>query len=91
MDEYTPAPVAVDSAGRSHQTFVVAVGVRTGGEEGRATARGRDIYAITAPLAVGAVRRILAGEARSTGVASAGAMFDAVGFLNDLPLALDLP
>jgi hypothetical protein len=91
MDADTPAPVAVDAAGRSDQTFVVDVRVRTGGEECRATARGQDIYAISAPLAVGAVRRILAGEARSTGVASAGAMFDAVDFLNDLPLTLDLP
>jgi hypothetical protein len=91
MDADTPAPTAVDELGRSDQTFVVDVRVRTGGEERRATARGQDIYAISAPLAVGAVRRILAGETRSSGVASAGAMFDAVDFLNDLPLTLDLP
>ncbi|MFD3401824.1 saccharopine dehydrogenase family protein [Kribbella sp. NPDC058693] len=91
MDANTPAPVAVDDTGRSDQTFVVDVRVRTGGEERRATARGQDIYAISAPLAVNAVRRILAGDTRSAGVASAGAMFDAVEFLNDLPLALDLP
>jgi hypothetical protein len=47
--------------------------------------------AVRRPLAVGAVRRILAGETRSSGVASAGAMFDAVDFLKDLPLTLDLP
>jgi hypothetical protein len=91
MDADTPAPVAADDTGRSDQTFVVDVRVRTGGEERRATAQGRDIYAISAPLAVGAVRRILAGAYRTEGVASAGAMFDAVDFLNDLPLALDLP
>jgi hypothetical protein len=91
MDADTPAPVAADDTGRSDQTFVVDVRVRTGGEERRATAQGRDIYAISAPLAVGAVRRILAGAYRAEGVASAGAMFDAVDFLNDLPLALDLP
>ncbi|MEV4262191.1 NAD(P)H-binding protein [Kribbella sp. NPDC049584] len=90
-DTDTPAPVAVDAAGRSDQAFIVDVRVRSGGEERRATAGGQDIYAISAPLAVGAVRRILAGETRWTGVASAGAMFDAVGFLNDLPLTLDLP
>jgi short subunit dehydrogenase-like uncharacterized protein len=90
-DTDTPAPVAVDAAGRSDQAFIVDVRVRIGGEERRATAGGQDIYAISAPLAVGAVRRILAGETRSTGVASAGAMFDAVDFLNDLPLTLDLP
>ncbi|MGZ0145642.1 saccharopine dehydrogenase NADP-binding domain-containing protein [Kribbella sp. WER1] len=86
-DAETPAPVAVDEQGRSDQTFVVDV--RVG--DVRATATGRDIYAISAPLAVGAVRRILGGETRATGVASAGAMFDAVGFLQELPLALSLP
>ncbi|TDW91916.1 saccharopine dehydrogenase NADP-binding domain-containing protein [Kribbella sp. VKM Ac-2566] len=90
-DSETPAPAAVDELGRSDQTFVVDVRVRTGGEERRATATGQDIYAISAPLAVGAVRRILAGQTRSSGVASAGAMFDAVEFLKDLPLTLDLP
>ncbi|MGW6195052.1 NAD(P)H-binding protein [Kribbella sp. NPDC055110] len=90
-DSDTPAPAAVDELRRSDQTFVVDVRVRTGGEERRATATGQDIYAISAPLAVGAVRRILAGETRSSGVASAGAMFDAVEFLKDLPLTLDLP
>ena len=64
----TPAPVATDAQGRSDQTFVVDVLVRTGDDERRAMARGQDIYAITAPLAVEAVRRILAGETRTTGV-----------------------
>ncbi|WP_350276130.1 NAD(P)H-binding protein [Kribbella sp. HUAS MG21] len=85
-DADTPAPAAVDEQGRSDQTFVVDVLA-----DGRhATASGQDIYAITAPLAVGAVRRILAGETRASGVASAGAMFDAVDFLKDLPLTLEL-
>ena len=87
----TPAPVAVDALGRSDQSFVVDVLVRTDGVEQRATARGLDIYAITAPLAVEAVRRILAGETRTTGVATAGAMFDATDFLKNLPLEIDLP
>ncbi|HWD83690.1 MAG TPA: saccharopine dehydrogenase NADP-binding domain-containing protein [Kribbella sp.] len=78
----TPAPPY-----NSDQSFVVDV--RIG--DRRATATGNDIYAISAPLAVGAVRRILAGETRAAGVASAGAMFDAVEFLKDLPLTLDLP
>ncbi|MGW2546845.1 saccharopine dehydrogenase family protein [Kitasatospora sp. NPDC001574] len=91
--EGTPAPEAVDALGRSDQTFVVDVVVAVGGVERRATARGQDIYAITAPLAVEAVRRILAGETRTTGVASAGAMFDAADFLRDLSpyLAVELP
>jgi hypothetical protein len=47
-------------------------------------ARGRDIYAVTAPLAVEAVRRILTGRTRTLGVASAGAAFDAADFLASL-------
>ncbi|TDC28559.1 saccharopine dehydrogenase NADP-binding domain-containing protein [Kribbella albertanoniae] len=80
----TPAPKAVDDHGRSDQTFVVDVLIRTPEGDLRTTAHGQDIYAITAPLAVGAVRRLLAGEGRATGVASAGAMFDPADFLNEL-------
>jgi NAD(P)-dependent dehydrogenase (short-subunit alcohol dehydrogenase family) len=80
----TPAPEAVDDSGRSDQTFVVDVVVTADGAERRATASGQDIYAITAPLAVEAVERILAGRTRTTGLASAGAMFDAVDFLSAL-------
>ncbi len=80
----TPAPVAIDEAGRSAQTFVVDVVVRAGGVERRAVARGRDIYAVSAPLAVEAVGRVLTGRTRTVGVASAGAMFDATDFLGAL-------
>ncbi|CAL9518666.1 hypothetical protein SUDANB176_03806 [Streptomyces sp. enrichment culture] len=80
----TPAPVPADEHGRSAQTFLVDVVVRSGGGERRAVARGRDIYAVTAPLAVEAVDRILTGRTRTTGVASAGALFDAPDFLRAL-------
>ncbi|NEA64573.1 saccharopine dehydrogenase NADP-binding domain-containing protein [Streptomyces sp. SID12488] len=80
----TPAPVAVDEDGRSAQTFVVDVVVRAGGAERRAVARGRDIYAVSAPLAVEAVERVLTGRTRTVGVASAGAAFDATDFLDAL-------
>lgn len=83
-DQATPAPEAVDERGRSDQTFVVDVVVRLGDVERRACARGQDIYAVTAPLVVEAVRRVLAGQTRTTGVASAGAMFDAADFLRSL-------
>lgn len=91
--EDTPAPEPVDALGRSNQTFVVDVLVRAGGVERRATARGQDIYAITSPLAVEAVQRILAGYTRTTGLASAGAMFDAADFLRALSphLSVELP
>jgi hypothetical protein len=67
--------------GRVAETFVVDVIVRNGATERRLTATGRDIYAISAPLAVEAVQRILDGRTLTTGVASAGRLFDAPGFL----------
>ncbi|MFH9070994.1 saccharopine dehydrogenase family protein [Streptomyces alboflavus] len=80
----TPAPAPVDAAGRSAQTFLLDVVVRSGGEERRAVARGQDIYAVSAPLAVEAVERVLDGRTRTTGVASAGELFDAEDFLRAL-------
>jgi hypothetical protein len=56
--EDTPEPEPVDALGRSDQIFVVDVVVRAGGVERRATARGQDIHAVTAPLV---------GTARPTG------------------------
>jgi len=87
------APTAVDGRGRSAQTFAVDVLVRSGGTERRASATGRDIYAVSAPLAVEAVERILTGRTRTTGVVSAGAVFDASDFLRALAphLSLHLP
>jgi hypothetical protein len=80
----TPAPTAADESGRSSQTFLVEVIVRRGGEERRATARGRDIYAETAPLVVEAAVRIVAGSSRAAGVMAAGQIFDARDFLGAL-------
>ncbi|MEU7748209.1 saccharopine dehydrogenase NADP-binding domain-containing protein [Nonomuraea sp. NPDC049158] len=87
------APTAVDEQGRSAQTFVVDVLVRSGGTERRVVASGQDIYAITAPLAVEALDRILTGRTKTTGVVSAGAVFDAPDFLRALSahLSLDVP
>ncbi|MFF5004221.1 saccharopine dehydrogenase family protein [Streptomyces phaeochromogenes] len=80
----TPAPSAVDEHGRSDQTFLVDVVVRSGDTERHAVARGQDIYAVTAPLAVEAVHRILTGRTRTVGVASAGEIFDAPDLLRAL-------
>lgn len=80
----TSAPAAVDERGRSAQTFLVDVIVRSAGVDSRAVARGQDIYAVTAPLAVEAVHRILTGQTRTIGVASAGEIFDAPDFLRAL-------
>jgi saccharopine dehydrogenase-like NADP-dependent oxidoreductase len=80
----TPAPAAVDEHGRSAQTFTVDVVVRSGGSERRAVAHGRDIYAVSGVLAVEAAERILTGRTASSGVASAGKIFDAPDFLGAL-------
>ncbi|MEU6378793.1 saccharopine dehydrogenase NADP-binding domain-containing protein [Streptomyces sp. NPDC046909] len=80
----TPAPTAADDDGRSDQTFLVDAVVRSGDLERRAVATGQDIYAVTAPLAVEAVHRILTGRTRTVGVASAGEIFDAPDFLRAL-------
>ncbi|TQF02533.1 saccharopine dehydrogenase [Kitasatospora acidiphila] len=80
----TPAPAAVDAHGRSAQTFLVDVVVRSGNAERRAVATGRDIYAVTAPLVVEAVDRVLSGRTKAVGVVSAGEVFDAPDFLGAL-------
>ncbi|MGP3974337.1 saccharopine dehydrogenase family protein [Streptomyces sp. 8N114] len=80
----TPAPAASDESGRSDQTFLIDAVVRSGGAERRAVARGQDIYAVTAPLVVEAVDRVLTGRTRTVGVAAAGKIFDATDFLRAL-------
>jgi len=77
-------PVAADERGRSAQTFLVEVVARSGNAERRAVASGRDIYAVTASLVVGAAARVLAGAGDTAGVASVGARFDAEDFLESL-------
>ncbi|MGW2210703.1 saccharopine dehydrogenase family protein [Streptomyces sp. NPDC001781] len=89
---HTQAPTAADKSGRSDQTFLVDVVVRSGRAERRATAGGRDIYAVTAPLVAEALDRVLTGRTKTIGVASAGEIFDAPDFLQALAphIALDL-
>jgi hypothetical protein len=86
----TPTPTAVDEHRRSAQTFLVDVVVRSGGAKRRAAASGQDIYAVTAPLVVEAVHRILMGQTRTVGVASAGEIFDAPDFLRALSSHISL-
>jgi len=86
-------PEAADGSGRSAQTFLVEVVVRRGGEERRAAASGRDIYAISAPLVVEAARRVVTGLVETPGSFSAGEAFDARDFLTSLspePLSIEL-
>jgi short subunit dehydrogenase-like uncharacterized protein len=83
-DSTTPPPVAADETGRSAQTFLVDVIVRRKGHTRRATARGRDIYAFTAPLVVEAVQRILDGPTRDGGAFAPGELFNARSYLRAL-------
>ncbi|MFC8791633.1 saccharopine dehydrogenase family protein [Streptomyces cinereoruber] len=89
---HTPVPTATDPNGRSDQTFLVDAVVRSGQAERRATASGRDIYAVTAPLVAEALERVLTGRTKTVGVASAGEIFDAPDFLHALAphITLDL-
>jgi hypothetical protein len=64
--------------------------VRSGDTHRRVAASGQDIYAISAPLAVEAVHRILGGQTRTSGVASAGEIFDAPDFLRALSAHISL-
>jgi hypothetical protein len=79
-DYSTPAPI--DEKGRSAQTFLVEVVARSGNDLRRASARGRDIYAVTAPLVVEALERVL--HTNHVGVFSAGELFDPRDFLSSL-------
>ena len=80
----TPAPSAVDESGRSSQVFVMDVIARRGSQTRRTVARGRDIYAITAPIVVEATERVVKELAKMTGVVAAGEVFDARDFLRSL-------
>ena len=64
--------------------------MRSGDTRRRVVASGQDIYAISAPLAVEAVQRILGGRTRTSGVASAGEIFDAPDFLRALSAHISL-
>jgi short subunit dehydrogenase-like uncharacterized protein len=90
-DEATPAPKAADDSGRSAQQFIVEVVVQRAGETRSITARGRDIYAFSAPLVCEAAERLLRGKFREAGAHAPGEIFDAREFLSALPLERDTP
>jgi len=84
QDPSTPPPAPADGSGRSSQIFLVHAIVRKGSETRRVTARGRDIYAFTAPLVAEAVQRVLDGGVRARGAFAPGELFDAEDFLQAL-------
>nr|WP_298098583.1 saccharopine dehydrogenase NADP-binding domain-containing protein [uncultured Shinella sp.] len=83
-DAHTPAPKGADEIGRSPQQFAVDVVIRKGSETRRITARGRDIYAFSAPLICEAVVRLLDGRGQGSGAKAPGAVFKPGDFLNAL-------
>jgi hypothetical protein len=83
IDETSALPAPAEGDGRSSQTFLVDVVVRSGNDERRVTASGRDIYAFTAPLIAEAAERVVRTSPRA-GVFSAGELFDARDFLQSL-------
>ncbi len=83
-DAATPAPPSTDEHGRSAQRFVVEVVVREGMDTRRASAAGRDIYAVTAPIVVEGAVRLLGGRHRGPGAAAPGEAFDAADILASL-------
>jgi hypothetical protein len=80
----TPPPTAADESGRSSQIFIMDVIAQRASEQRRAVARGRDIYAITAPIVVEATARVVRSMTKTTGVVAAGEVFDARDFLRSL-------
>ncbi|KRA17565.1 saccharopine dehydrogenase NADP-binding domain-containing protein [Lysobacter sp. Root604] len=84
-DPHTPPPTAADASGHSAQRYAVDVRVHRQGRSHRAFAQGRDIYAVSAPLIVEALVRILDGRAHAVGVVAPGQTFDAAAFLSALP------
>ena len=83
-DGATPPPDAVDGLGRSPQRFVVDARVLRADDERRALMSGRDIYAVTAPIAVEGVERLRDGRYAGAGARAPGDVFDAADMLGAL-------
>ena len=83
-DATTPPPAAADASGRSAQRFEMVVRARQGQGVRTASASGRDIYAVSAPLVVEAAARLAQPGAARAGALALGEAFDAVGFLQSL-------
>ena len=91
-DETTPPPAAADALGRSAQRFEMVVRTRNCDVVRTATARGQDIYAVSAPLVVEAAARLARAGVTRPGARALGEAFDARDFLATLSpqhLALD--
>ncbi|MFD1604445.1 saccharopine dehydrogenase family protein [Flavobacterium artemisiae] len=83
-NDSTPEPKPVDEKNRSSQRFCVEVVARKDDIERKIAAQGQDIYAVTAPLVVEAVNRILSRKSKRKGVATLAEAFTAGDFLKSL-------
>jgi short subunit dehydrogenase-like uncharacterized protein len=92
-DPATPAPQALDAAGRSPQRFVVEAVVKRDAKTRRIRAQGQDIYAFSAPLVCEAAARLLDGRFSRAGAQPPGAIFNARELLSALtpdPLTFEI-
>ena len=80
----TPEPKPTDEKNRSSQLFCMEVVALNGNKKRNIVAQGKDIYAVTAPLVVEAIKRIIAGKIKKYGVTTLGEVFEATDFLNSL-------
>lgn len=80
----TPAPKPADETGRSPQRFIVDVVATRESNIRRISARGRDIYAFSAPLVCEVVQRLLEGKFSSVGAQPPSVIFDAQAILSAL-------
>ena len=89
-DSATPRPSAADASGRSAQRFTLQVQVEHAEGTQRATARGRDIYAVSAAMVAEAAARLLRGDPVRAGTRTLGEAFDAGDMLAALAPVLDV-
>lgn len=82
-DASTPAPT-LDATGRSSQQFVVEVVASSSGDTRRVVAKGRDIYAFSAPLVCVVTEHLLRPDFIHAGAYAPGAILDAHDVLSAL-------
>lgn len=84
LDPTTAPPTPDSASGPSVQHFTIEVIVRGDHIQRRATMRGRDIYAVSAPLLGEAAQRLLDGDYSDPGAHAPGEVFDATATLTGL-------
>lgn len=84
LDPTTAPPATDSSSGPSSQHFTIDVIVCGDQIQRRATMRGRDIYAISAPLLGAAAQRLLDGDFSDPGAYAPAEVFDATAILTGL-------